>query len=172
MIELNHAAVAPGGLGAPRALKGHRDCPVCSAPSPEFAFRRNGFDMVRCASCSLVYVGADPASIDFQQLYGCAADFFLAEATRHYAVQGVELSQWSSVYARRELGLNVVTGTLQSAALTRAAALAGLLVLSVRSEGVAGDGWRWRNRASLLLSRAMGWGDIMRVTLAKAGAAA
>ena len=289
MIELNHAAVAP------RALTRHRDCPVCSAPSPEFAFRRNDFDMVRCASCSLVYVGADPAGIDFQQLYGksyytgghdavfadytgeqaarraqarrklwalrmlpprvprrgrwldvgCAAGFFLAEAKRHYDVQGVELSQWSSDYARRELGLNVVTGTLQSAALpaehfdvitlwdviehvadpvpllheaarvlrshgrlvlttgdwgsayaqahgadwhlmtppwhlsmfsratlTRAAALAGLRVLAVRSEGVAGDGWRWRNRASLLFSRAMGWGDIMRVTLAKAGATA
>jgi hypothetical protein len=32
---------------------------------------------------------------------------------------------------------------------------------------VAGDGPLWRNKASLLLTRALGWGDIMRVTLTK-----
>jgi hypothetical protein len=39
--------------------------------------------------------------------------------------------------------------------------------LVIHSEGVAGDGALWRNKASLLLSRWLGWGDIMRVTLAK-----
>lgn len=48
---------------------------------------------------------------------GCAAGFFLAEAQAHYEVQGVELSAWSSAYARDRLGLRVVTGTLQQAAL-------------------------------------------------------
>ncbi len=268
----------------------HRACPVCASPAPEFAFSRNDFDMLRCTQCGLVYVGADPARIDFQQLYGksyysgghdavfadytgeqaprraqarrklwalrhlsprvarhgrwldvgCAAGFFLAEAQAHYEVQGVELSAWSSNYARSELGLNVFTGTLQEAALpgehfdvitlwdviehvsdpvpllteaarvlrpgghivlttgdwgsayaqrksadwhlmtppwhlslfsratlALAAQRAGLRVLAIHSEGVAGDGWQWRNRASLLLSRWLGWGDIMRVTLAK-----
>lgn len=51
---------------------------------------------------------------------GCAAGFFLAEAQLHYAVQGVELSDWSSDYARTRLGLPVVTGTLQQAALPSA----------------------------------------------------
>jgi SAM-dependent methyltransferase len=48
---------------------------------------------------------------------GCAAGFFLAEARRHYDVMGVEFSEYSSQYAREHLGLEVVTGTLQDAAL-------------------------------------------------------
>ncbi len=171
---------------------------------------------------------------------GCAAGFFLAEARRHYEVQGVELSAWSSAYARDRLGLPVSTGTLQDAklpadrfdvvtlwdviehvpdpvpllteaarvlkpggrlvlttgdwgsayaqrhgagwhlmtppwhltmfsrdTLALAAQRAGLRVVAWRSEGVAGDGWRWRNKAALLLSRALGWGDIVRLTLTK-----
>jgi SAM-dependent methyltransferase len=170
---------------------------------------------------------------------GCAAGFFLAEAAAHYEVQGVELSAWSSAYARDVLKLPVVTGTLEDAALpsahfdvitlwdviehvaapvpllqeaarllkpdgrlvlttgdrgsayarargadwhlmtppwhltmfdraslARAAAAAGLRVVAWRTEGVAGDGWWWRNRAALLASRALGLGDIVRLTLA------
>lgn len=51
---------------------------------------------------------------------GCAAGFFLAEAKAFYEVQGVELSAWSSAYARERLGLPVSTGTLQEAALPAA----------------------------------------------------
>jgi SAM-dependent methyltransferase len=171
---------------------------------------------------------------------GCAAGFFLAEAKAHYEVQGVELSEWSSAYARDRLGLPVVTGTLADArlpgahfdvitlwdviehvpepvpllaeaarvlkpqgrlvlttgdwgsayaqrhgehwhlmtppwhlsffsraTLADAAARAGLRVVAWRSEGVAGDGRLARSRPGLLLSRALGLGDIMRVTLAK-----
>ena len=172
---------------------------------------------------------------------GCAAGFFLAEAQAHYEVQGVELSAWSSTYARDQLGLPVITGTLPQAALpaahfdvvtlwdviehvpepvpllqaaarvlkadgkmvlttgdwgsayaqgrgadwhlmtppwhltmfdrrtlTAAAQRAGLRVVAWRTEGVAGDGPLWRNRAALLVSRALGLGDIVRLTLAHA----
>lgn len=127
--------------------------------------------MLRCDACSAVFVGDDPATIDFQSLYGesyytggsdavfadyvgqegarraharrklwwlrsipprlprsgrlldvgCAAGFFLAEARAFYEVQGVELSAWSSAYARERLGLPVFSGTLQQAALPEAA---------------------------------------------------
>jgi SAM-dependent methyltransferase len=246
--------------------------------------------MVRCGGCGAVYVGQDPAGIDFDSLYdegyytgatagvfadyvgeerirraharrrllllrnlppriarrgrlldvGCAAGFFLAEARTHYEVQGVELSKWSSAHARERLNLPVYTGTLQGArlpadnfdvitlwdviehvpepvpllaeaarvlkpggrlvlttgdwgsayarekganwhlmtppwhltmfsrdTLATAAARAGLRVVGVRSEGVAGDGRLWRNRASLLVSRLLGLGDIVRLTLAR-----
>ena len=172
---------------------------------------------------------------------GCAAGFFLAEARTHYEVQGVELSAWSSAYAREQLKLPVVTGTLQQAALpaarfdvvtfwdviehvaepvpllqeaarvlvpngkmvlttgdwgsvyaqqrgadwhlmtppwhltmfdrkslARAAAAAGLRVVAWRTEGVAGDGRWWRNRPALGITRALGMGDIVRLTLAHA----
>ncbi len=51
---------------------------------------------------------------------GCAAGFFLAEARAFYEVQGVELSAWSSAYARDRLGLTVFTGSLQQATLPAA----------------------------------------------------
>jgi SAM-dependent methyltransferase len=51
---------------------------------------------------------------------GCAAGFFLAEAKTFYEVQGVELSAWSSAYARDHLGLPVITGTLAEAGLPTA----------------------------------------------------
>jgi len=171
---------------------------------------------------------------------GCAAGFFLAEARAFYDVQGVELSAWSSAYARERLGLPVHTGTLQDATLPagqfdvitlwdviehvpdpvpllaeaarvlkpggrlvlttgdwgsayaqargpdwhlmtppwhltmfsratlqRAARRAGLRVVAWRSEGVAGDGPLWRNKMSLGVSRALGWGDIVRLTLTR-----
>lgn len=268
----------------------HRDCPVCSSAGPTLLFRKDGHDMVRCRDCGCVYVGEDPAGIDFDALYGeayytggsdavfadyvgqeaarraharrklmllrtlppriprsgrlldvgCAAGFFLAEARAHYAVQGVELSTWSSAYARDRLGLPVITGTLQQAqlpadhfdvitlwdviehvpdpvpllgeaarvlkpggrlvlstgdwgsayaqrkgadwhlmtppwhltmfsraTLARAAQRAGLQVVGWRSEGVAGDGVLWRNKAALLVSRLLGLGDIVRLTLTK-----
>ena len=267
-----------------------RACPVCGTAAPAPLFTKSGFHMVRCGACSLVYVGEDPATIDFNVLYGqsyytggsdavfadyvgqeaarraqarrklallrhlppriprqgrlldvgCAAGFFLAEAQAHYTVQGVELSDWSSSYARNRFGLRVVTGTLHDArlpathfdvvtlwdviehvpdpvpllaeaarvlkpggrlvlttgdwgsayaqrrgadwhlmtppwhlsmfsraTLARAALTAGLRVVAWRSEGVAGDGWLWRNKAALALSRLAGWGDIVRLTLAR-----
>ena len=145
----------------------YRDCVVCGASAPTLQFRKDGYDLVRCAACGCLYVGQDPAGIDFDALYGqayysggsdavfadyvgqeaarraqarrklavmrhlpprvarsgrlldvgCAAGFFLAEARAHYQVQGVELSAWSSAYARDHLGLPVITGTLAQAAL-------------------------------------------------------
>lgn len=268
----------------------HRPCVVCGSANPALQFQRNGFDMVACGSCGCVYVGQDPASIDFEALYGadyytgghdqvfsdyvgqaaarraqarrklwmlrhlppriprggqlldvgCAAGFFLVEAQAHYQVQGVELSSWSSVWARDKLGLPVFTGTLQQAALpaerfdvitlwdviehvpdpvpllteaarvlkpggrlvlttgdwgsayaqrhgadwhlmtppwhltmfsratlTQAAARAGLKPVQWASEGVAGDGPLWRNRAALLATRLLDRGDIVRLTLGK-----
>lgn len=48
---------------------------------------------------------------------GCAAGFLLDEARRRgWTVQGVEVSRYASEYARGELHLPVVTGTLESAA--------------------------------------------------------
>lgn len=158
------------GVGAahpPTAARADRACPVCDQPQPTPRFRKDGYTLVGCRRCGCLYVGEDPAAIDFQALYGesyyrgghgavfadyvgqeaarraqarrklvtlrhlpprvpragqlldvgCAAGFFLAEAQRHYRVQGVELSPWSSAYARERLGLPVFTGTLEAAAL-------------------------------------------------------
>lgn len=144
-----------------------RPCPVCGAEGATPAFERDGWPLAECHRCTALFVATDPASIDFDALYGeayyrggsdavftdyvgqesarraqarrklwalrhlpprlpsrgrlldvgCAAGFFLAEARRHYEVQGVELSAWSSAFARERLGLPVFTGTLAQAAL-------------------------------------------------------
>ena len=147
-----------------------RACPTCGGAHATPLFRKDGHDIVACADCHTAFVAQDPATIDFQALYGegyytggsdavfadyvgqeaarraharrklwllqrlpprlprqgrlldvgCAAGFFLAEAKAFYEVQGVELSAWSSAYARDRLGLPVFTGTLQQAALPSA----------------------------------------------------
>jgi 2-polyprenyl-3-methyl-5-hydroxy-6-metoxy-1,4-benzoquinol methylase len=52
---------------------------------------------------------------------GCAAGFLLDEARRRgWAVRGVEVSRFAADYARRELGLDVFTGTLEAARLPTA----------------------------------------------------
>lgn len=49
---------------------------------------------------------------------GCACGFLLVAAReRGFTVEGVEVSRWSSEYARREYGLRVTTGTVASADL-------------------------------------------------------
>jgi len=144
-------------------------CGTAAGGAPPL-FHKDGHALVQCANCTLLYVGADPAGIDFDALYGqayytggsaavfadyvgqqaarraharrklavlrhlppriprhgrlldvgCAAGFFLVEAARHYDAQGVELSTWSSAFARERLQLKVFTGTLQQAQLPSA----------------------------------------------------
>ena len=272
------------------ATNAYRACVVCGHAHARLQFPKDGYSMVACQACGALYVGEDPAAIDFDALYGqayytggsdavfadyvgqeaarraharrklavlrhlppriprhgrlldvgCAAGFFLTEARAHYEVQGVELSTWSSAYARDRLHLPVFTGTLQDAhlpadhfdvvtlwdviehvpepvpvlaaaarvlkpggrlvlstgdwgsayaqargadwhlmtppwhltmfsraSLQAAAERAGLRVVAWRSEGVAGDGPLWRNKAALLASRLLGLGDIVRLTLTK-----
>jgi 2-polyprenyl-3-methyl-5-hydroxy-6-metoxy-1,4-benzoquinol methylase len=49
---------------------------------------------------------------------GCACGFLLVAAReRGFSVEGVEVSRWSSEYARREYGLAVTTGTVATACL-------------------------------------------------------
>ncbi len=139
-----------------------RVCNACGVGGARERFARDGFHIVQCSGCGLMYVGEDPADIDFESLYGesyytggqpgvfadyvgeadarrasarrrlwglrrlkrggrlldvgCAAGFFLAEAAAHYAVKGVEPSEFASRLAREHFGLDVVTGTLHDAA--------------------------------------------------------
>jgi 2-polyprenyl-3-methyl-5-hydroxy-6-metoxy-1,4-benzoquinol methylase len=47
---------------------------------------------------------------------GAGVGAFLSVSSRHgYSARGVEVSEWASGYARREKGLDVVTGTLEDA---------------------------------------------------------
>lgn len=45
---------------------------------------------------------------------GCAFGGFLSRASKYYNVYGIEVSEYSSSYARRHFGINVHTGTIES----------------------------------------------------------
>lgn len=46
-----------------------RTCNACESEGPRELWRICGFHIVRCPRCGLLYVGEDPASIDFGALY-------------------------------------------------------------------------------------------------------
>jgi SAM-dependent methyltransferase len=142
-------------------MASYRRCILCGQAEPLLLYPKDGFSIVQCRGCTLVYVGEDPAMIDFAAIYGesyytggsdrvfsdylgeerarrasarrrvwalrlsgargrlldvgCAAGFFLAEARRFYDVQGVELSEFSSRFAREHFGLDVFSGSLATA---------------------------------------------------------
>lgn len=135
-------------------------CPVCGARKRDPLFVKNGWPVVRCPACTLVYVDASIDRRTLDALYGreyfegdafqdyiaeaqtrlasargrtkvlarivpgghlldvgCAAGFFLRAASEHYAVSGVELSEFAARHAREELGVRVFTGDIFDAPL-------------------------------------------------------
>jgi 2-polyprenyl-3-methyl-5-hydroxy-6-metoxy-1,4-benzoquinol methylase len=48
----------------------HRRCVVCGNDKPTLVLRKDGYSIVRCTACGLMYVGEDPAKIDFDSIYG------------------------------------------------------------------------------------------------------
>ena len=126
-----------------------------------FVLRYDGYDIVRCSFCDLVFVNKRFSDDEMKEWYaegyytgqwekvyqdylgeaqhriaylrtrvrelrqfvqsgrlleiGCAAGFFLEAAKPYFDVRGVELSEFSSRYARDVLGHSVHTGTVASA---------------------------------------------------------
>jgi SAM-dependent methyltransferase len=136
-------------------------CNICGSTSGTFVLRYEGYDVVRCNVCDLVFVNRQFTDDEMKQWYaegyytgqwervykdylgeqehriaylrfrvrelrqfvtsgrlleiGCAAGFLLEAARPHFDVEGVELSEFSSRYARDVLHHKVHTGTLASA---------------------------------------------------------
>ena len=47
-----------------------RPCNLCADQRASLRFSKDDFSIVQCPNCALVYVGEDPARIDFETLYG------------------------------------------------------------------------------------------------------
>lgn len=134
-----------------------RPCELCRGADVKAILRKNGYSIVECNRCGLVYV-AETVN-DLRKFYdrdyykglvykdyiaeskkrvnifrkklnlimrwmpggklldiGCAAGFFLDVARRcGWEVFGVEISEFSSRYARERLGIDVFTGQLKDA---------------------------------------------------------
>ena len=55
-----------------RELQEHkkfRSCDLCGFESPRVIFIKNGFNLVQCLSCNLVYVGNPPSKVELEKLY-------------------------------------------------------------------------------------------------------
>ena len=138
-------------------------CNICGTTSGRFILKHDGYEVVRCEGCDLVFVNKHFTDEEMKQWYaegyytgqwervykdylgeqehriaylkfrvrelrqfvssgrlleiGCAAGFLLEAAKPYFDVEGVELSEFSSRYARDVLGHKVHTGTLASADL-------------------------------------------------------
>ena len=130
-------------------------CNICNNNNKKLIMQKNGFDIVRCNDCGLIYVDGDITKemleISYNREYyedyyhymerskerergfkerfleikriipkpkklleiGCAFGLFLNVAKEGgWDVYGVELSEYSSSFAREKYGLNVKTGDL------------------------------------------------------------
>jgi len=61
----------------------YRSCNVCGHCSPSLLYRKEGFAVVRCPACSLVFVGDPLEDIDFSGLYD--ASYYRSADARLYA---------------------------------------------------------------------------------------
>ena len=50
-------------------------CPLCKGTAREVIFTKKGFDLVRCGSCNLAYLGKPPTAEELQKLYSFAAGY-------------------------------------------------------------------------------------------------
>lgn len=51
------------------SLIGFIPCPLCKGAAREVIFAKRGFDLVRCGSCNLAYIGKPPTEEELQKLY-------------------------------------------------------------------------------------------------------
>jgi 2-polyprenyl-3-methyl-5-hydroxy-6-metoxy-1,4-benzoquinol methylase len=49
-----------------------RECNLCHTAAKGSIFNKNGYDLVRCADCGLVYVGCPPSAAELEKLYSFA----------------------------------------------------------------------------------------------------
>lgn len=53
----------------PQEHKISRSCNLCNFESSKVIFTKNGFNLVQCLSCGLVYVGNPPSKVELEKLY-------------------------------------------------------------------------------------------------------
>ena len=138
-------------------------CNICGGTEGKLVITYEGYDIVKCDTCGLVFVNSQYSDEELKEFYtrgyytgkwertykdyvnegearisafkgrvaelrqyapggklldvGCAAGFFLEAAKECFQVYGIELSGYSSEYARETLGHEVHTGSVFSADL-------------------------------------------------------
>jgi SAM-dependent methyltransferase len=80
-----------------------RACEACGTERPAPLFSKDGYSIVQCRACGLVYVGEDPSAIDFASLYGEA--YYRGDAVRVFADYLGEEKVRRASARRRVLGL-------------------------------------------------------------------
>jgi 2-polyprenyl-3-methyl-5-hydroxy-6-metoxy-1,4-benzoquinol methylase len=57
------------------SLVGFLPCPLCKGAAREVIFTKKGYDLVRCGSCNLAYLGKPPSREELQKLYSFEAGY-------------------------------------------------------------------------------------------------
>jgi 2-polyprenyl-3-methyl-5-hydroxy-6-metoxy-1,4-benzoquinol methylase len=57
------------------SLVGFLPCPLCKGAAREVIFTKKGYDLVRCGSCNLAYIGKPPSPEELQKLYSFEAGY-------------------------------------------------------------------------------------------------
>ena len=57
------------------SVVGFIPCPLCKGTAREVIFTKKGFDLVRCGSCNLAYLGKPPTPDELQKLYSFEAGY-------------------------------------------------------------------------------------------------
>jgi 2-polyprenyl-3-methyl-5-hydroxy-6-metoxy-1,4-benzoquinol methylase len=57
------------------SLVGFLPCPLCKGAAREVIFTKKGYDLVRCGSCNLAYLGKPPTPEELQKLYSFEAGY-------------------------------------------------------------------------------------------------
>lgn len=65
------------------SVVGFIPCPLCKGTAREVIFTKKGFDLVRCGSCNLAYVGKPPTPKELQKLYSFEAGYQKDAADNH-----------------------------------------------------------------------------------------
>lgn len=137
------------------------DCNLCNSNEYKLFKKINGYRLVKCKQCELVYLNPRPTQQEIGEKYsaeyhikrllrkepktareieekisknigraeeiikqfgnkgklldiGCGTGFFIACLKKYgWDVAGVEISEWASKFAKKKLGLNVFTGSVE-----------------------------------------------------------
>lgn len=108
-------------------MKAWRGCNACDAEGPREGFERDGFHIVECLKCGLMYVGENPRDINFAALYD-----------EHYykgGHQGVFADYVGQAPARRALArrrLWTLRGTVPNGRLLDVGCAAGFFLVEAK----------------------------------------
>jgi len=77
----------------------YRDCNLCHTPAKGAMFAKNGYDLVRCPGCGLVFVGCPPSAAELEELYSFASGYHTSFEDDH-SPSAISQQGWARYYLK------------------------------------------------------------------------